>query len=49
MSVQKVGFRESVLFLKGLLGKIPNQNKDARPALNQLAAGIGQPMPQILR
>ena len=49
MSVQGVGFRESVLFLRRLLGKIPNQNRDARQSLKQLAIGIGQTMPQGLR
>ncbi len=47
MSVQGIGFTASVLFLKRLLGKIPNQHNDAKPSLNQLAAGIGQTMPQV--
>lgn len=47
MSVRRSGFKESVLFLKPMLGKIPKQK--TRQALNALTAGIGQPMPQGLR
>jgi hypothetical protein len=46
--VRGSGFRESVLFLQHLLGKIPNKNEDARQALNKLVSGIGQPMPEGL-
>ncbi|MEA2103266.1 MAG: hypothetical protein U9P79_01305 [Candidatus Cloacimonadota bacterium] len=45
ISVQGIGFTASVQFLKRLLGKIPNQNKDAGQSLNQLTAGIGHAMP----
>ena len=47
MSVRRIGFKESVLFLKQMLGKVPKQN--TRQALNALAAGIGQPMPKGLK
>ena len=45
MIVQRSEFVESVLFLKHLLKKVPNQNHDARQPLNDLVAGIGKPMP----
>jgi DNA primase len=48
MRVRGSGFRESVLFLQHLLGKIPNKNEDARQALNKLVSGIGRPMPEGL-
>ena len=44
MSVRGSEFIESVLFLKHLLKKVPNQNHDARQALKGLVAGIGKPM-----
>ncbi len=48
MSVRRIGFKESVLFLKQMFGKIPKQNANQAlnqlQALNRLAAGIGQPM-----
>jgi DNA primase len=44
MHVRGSEFRESVLFLQHLLGKIPNKNEDIRHALNKLVSGIGQPM-----
>ena len=47
MIVRKNEFKESVLFLKQMFGKIPKQN--ASQALNKLAAGIGQPMPKGLK
>ncbi len=45
MRVRGSEFRESVLFLKHLLGRIPNKNQEARQALDKLVTGIGQPMP----
>ncbi|ACN15709.1 DnaG6 [Desulforapulum autotrophicum HRM2] len=45
MTVQRIGFKESVLFLKRLMGKVPDQNKDARQGLQNLVGGIGQTMP----
>ena len=47
MSVRGSGFKESVLFLKQMLGKAPKQN--TRQALNALAAGIGQSIPGGLK
>ena len=44
MTVRRIGFKESILFLKHLMGKVPNQNKDARRALQNLVGGIGQTM-----
>ncbi len=44
MRVRGSEFRESVLFLQHLLGKIPNKNEDTRHALNKLVSGIGRPM-----
>ncbi len=40
MSVRRSEFKESVLFLKQMLGKVPKQ--DARQASNALTAEIGQ-------
>jgi len=40
MSVRRSGFKESILFLKQMLGKVPNQ--DASQALNAFTAEIGQ-------
>lgn len=48
MRIRGSRFRESVLFLQHLLGKIPNKNEDARQALNKLVSGIGRPMPEGL-
>jgi len=47
MSVRRNGFKESVLFLKQMLGRIPKQ--DARQALNALTVGIGQPIQRGLK
>ncbi len=47
MSVRRLGFKESVLFLKQMMGKVSKQN--TRQALNLLTAGIGQPMPGGLK
>ena len=44
ISIQGCGFKESVLFLKQLLGKGPNQHENARQAINALVAGIGHPL-----
>ena len=48
MRVRGSEFRESVLFLQHLLGKIPNKNEDARQALKKLVSDIGRPMPEGL-
>jgi DNA primase len=45
MRVRGIEFRESVLFLQHLLGKISNKNENARQTLNKLILGIGRPMP----
>jgi len=47
MIIRKSGFKESVLFLKQMLEKIPKQN--TREALNALIAGIGQPIHRGLK
>ncbi len=44
MRVRGLEFRESVLLLQHLQGKISNKNEDARQTLNKLIFGIGQPM-----
>ncbi len=44
MIVQRIKFKESVLFLKRLMVKVPNQNQDARKALQNLVGSIGQSM-----
>jgi len=43
MKVKGIGFKDSVLFLKHLLSKVPNQVP--AKALNDLVAGIGRPIP----
>ena len=48
MRVRGSEFRESVLFLQHLLGKIPNKSEDARQALKKLVSDIGRPMPEGL-
>jgi len=44
MHVQGIEFRESVLLLQHLLGKLSNKNEDTRQTLNKLIFGIGQPI-----
>jgi DNA primase len=44
MTVQRIGFKESVLFLKRLMAKVPDQNKDARQGLQNLVGSIGRTM-----
>jgi len=44
MTVQRIGFKESVLFLKRLMAKVPDQNKDARQVLQNLVGSIGRTM-----
>ncbi len=43
MKVRGYGFKDSVLFLKNLIGIVPIQ--DPAPSIAKLAAGIGRPMP----
>ncbi|MCA1792955.1 MAG: hypothetical protein LC660_03620 [Desulfobacteraceae bacterium] len=45
MTVQRIGFKESVLFLKRLMVKVPDQNKDAAQRLQNLVGSIGRTMP----
>ena len=47
--VKGLGFRDSVLLLKRLLEKLPNQNNDVRHAVKELVAGIGRSMPGGLK
>jgi len=44
MTIQRIGFKESVLFLKRLMVKVPDQNKDARQQLQNLVGSIGRTM-----
>jgi len=44
MTIQRIGFKESVLFLKRLMAKVPDQNKDARQGLQNLVGSIGRTM-----
>jgi len=44
MTVQRIGFKESVLFLKSLMVKVPDQNKDARQALQNLVGSVCRTM-----
>jgi len=48
MTVRGIGFKESILCLKHLIGKVPNQNKDASKALQNLVGSIGQTMSEGL-
>ena len=43
MKVRGYGFKDSVLFLKNLIGIVPIQGPS--PSIAKLAAGIGRPMP----
>ncbi len=43
MRVRGIEFKESVLLLQHLLGKISNKNENALKTLNKLIFGIGQP------
>ena len=43
MCVRGIEFKESVLLLQHLLGKISNKNENALKTLNKLIFGIGQP------
>ena len=45
MAVKGLGFKESVVFLKQILGMSPNRNGDTARAVRTLAAGIGFSMP----
>lgn len=45
MTVQRIGFKESVLFLKRLMVKVPDQNKDAGQRLQNIVGSIGRSMP----
>jgi DNA primase len=45
MTVQRIGFKESVLFLKRLRVKVPDQNKDAGQRLQNIVGSIGRSMP----
>jgi len=47
--VRRKEFRESVKYLKTILKKVANQNKDVRLAMNSILAGIGKPMSEGLR
>jgi len=42
MTIKRIGFKESVLFLKHLMVKVPDQNKDARQQLQNLVGSIGR-------
>jgi len=44
MTIQRIGFKESVLFLKRLMVKVPDQNKDARQQLHNLVGSISRTM-----
>ena len=44
MTIQRIGFKESVLFLKRLMVKVPDQNKNARQQLQNLVGSIGRTM-----
>lgn len=48
MTVRGIGFKESILFLKNLMGKVPNKNKDASQALQNLVGSIGRTMSEGL-
>lgn len=49
IKVKGLGFRDSVLLLKRLLGNAQNQKKNTRDAVKELIAGIGRPMPGGLK
>lgn len=45
MTIHKIGFKESVVFLKRLMVKVPDQNKDAIQQFQNLVGSIGRTKP----